>query len=131
MTEPEAPGPERRFLPRVALIDAYGMGGFRFAGMSHRGSLLCLPSGMHAWAAASPTDFSAESFEPVFAEAADIEILLVGTGQDIAFFPQALRWRFRDLKIGLDVMPTGAATRTWNVLLSENRRVAAALLATP
>jgi uncharacterized protein len=118
-------------VPGQHLIDAYGKGGFRFAGMSHRGSLLCLPSGMHAWAAASPADFSPESFEAVFAEAADIEILLVGTGQDIAFLPPALRWRFRDLKIGLDVMPTGAATRTWNVLLSENRRVAAALLATP
>jgi uncharacterized protein len=122
---------ERRFLPRIAPIDAYGSGGFRFAEMSHRGSLLCLPSGMHAWPVNSPSEFSQQSFEPVFAEAAGIEILLIGTGTDIVFFPEALRWRFRDLRISIDVMPTGAATRTWNVLLGEDRRVAAALIATP
>jgi len=122
---------ERRFLPRVAPIDAYGEDGFRFAEMSHRGSLLCLPSGMHAWPITSPAEFSEQAFEPVYAEADRIEILLIGTGRDIAFFPEKLRWRFRDLKIALDVMPTGAATRTWNVLLAEDRRVAAALIATP
>lgn len=122
---------ERRFLPRVAPIDAYGAGGFRFAEMSHRGSLLCLPSGMHAWPVTSAAEFSAQVFEPVFAEADGIEILLVGTGPDVAFFPEALRWRFRDLKIVVDAMPTGAATRTWNVLLAEDRRVAAALIAVP
>lgn len=122
---------ERRFLPRVAPIDAYGTGGFRFAEMSHRGSLLCLPSGMHAWPVTSAAEFSAQAFEPVFAEADGIEILLVGTGPDVVFFPEALRWRFRDLKIVVDAMPTGAATRTWNVLLAEDRRVAAALIAVP
>lgn len=122
---------ERRFLPRVAPIDAYGTGGFRFAEMSHRGSLLCLPSGMHAWPLTSAAEFSAQAFEPVFAEAEAIEILLVGTGPDIVFFPEALRWRFRDLKIVVDAMPTGAAARTWNVLLAEDRRVAAALIAVP
>lgn len=121
--------PERRFLPRVAPIDAYGSGGFRFAEMSHRGSLLCLPSGMHAWSVNSAAEFSEQAFEPVFAEADTIEILLIGTGKDIVFFPEALRWRFRDHKISVDAMPTGAATRTWNVLLAEDRRVAAALIA--
>ncbi|MDT3378047.1 Mth938-like domain-containing protein [Labrys portucalensis] len=124
-------GGERRFLPRVAPIDAYGTGGFRFAEMSHRGSLLCLPSGMHAWPVTSAAELSAKAFEPVFAEADAIEILLVGTGPDVVFFPEALRWRFRDLKIVVDAMPTGAATRTWNVLLAEDRRVAAALIAVP
>jgi uncharacterized protein len=122
---------DRRFLPRVAPIDAYGEGGFRFAEMSHRGSLLCLPSGMHAWPIASPAEFSEQAFESIYAEADKIEILLIGTGKDIAFFPEALRWRFRELKIAVDVMPTGAATRTWNVLLAEDRRVAAALIAAP
>ncbi|MDQ0392996.1 Mth938-like domain-containing protein [Labrys monachus] len=131
MTEPEAAAGERRFLPQVVPIEAYGEGGFRFGGMSHRGSILCLPSGMHAWALAGPAEFSLETFQPVFAEAAGIEILLVGTGGDVAFFPEALRWRFRDHRIGLEVMPTGAAARTWNVLLAEDRRVAAALIAVP
>ena len=122
---------ERRFLPRVAPIDAYGSGGFRFAEMSHRGSLLCLPSGMHAWSVSSPAEFSVQAFEPVYAEADKIDILLIGTGKDIAFFPEALRWRFRDLRISVDAMPTGAATQTWNILLAEDRRVAAALIAAP
>jgi uncharacterized protein len=122
---------ERRFLPRVAPIDSYGEGGFRFAEMSHRGSLLCLPSGMHAWPVSSPREFSEQVFEAVYAEADKIDILLIGTGRDIAFFPEKLRWRFRELRISLDVMPTGAATQTWNILLAEDRRVAAALIAAP
>ncbi len=122
---------ERRFLPRVAPIEAYGSGGFRFADMSHRGSLLCLPSGMHAWPLTDPPDFTQDAFAPVYEEADRIEIMLIGTGRDIVFFPQSLRWRFRDLRISIDVMPTGAATRTWNVLLAEDRRVAAALIAVP
>jgi uncharacterized protein len=122
---------ERRFLPRVAPIDAYGSGGFRFAEMSHRGSLLCLPSGMHAWSVTRPQDFSEQAFSPVYAEADSIDILLIGTGADVAFFPPALRWRFRDLRISIDIMATGPATQTWNVLLAEDRRVAAALIAAP
>jgi uncharacterized protein len=120
---------QRRFLPRRAPIDAYGDGGFRFAEMSHRGSLLCLPSGMHAWPVRAPAELTPEAFELVFEETAEIELLLIGTGRDIAALPEALRWRFRDSGIGIDIMPTAAAARTWNVLLAEERRVAAALVA--
>ena len=116
---------ERRFAS--APIDSGGGG---FAGMSHRGSLL--PAvGMHAWPLTDTKEFSLEAFEPVFAEAANIDILLIGTGKEIAFFSEALRWRFRDLKISVDVMPTGPAAQTWNILLAEDRRVAAALIASP
>jgi uncharacterized protein len=121
--------PARRFLPRRAEIDAYGDGGFRFADMSHRGSLLCLPSGMHAWPVASAQDFSERSFAPVLEEAAGIELLLVGTGRDVAFLPEPVRGLLREHRIAVDIMPTNAAARTWNVLLAENRRVAAALVA--
>ena len=121
----------RRFLPQTAMIDGYGEGGFRFADMSHRGSLLCLPSGMHAWDVVDAAGISRESLDPVFAERENIGLLLLGTGRDVVFVPEALRWHFREAGIGLDVMPTNAATRTWNILLSENRRVAAALVAVP
>jgi uncharacterized protein len=121
--------PARRFLPRRAEIEAYGDGGFRFAEMSHRGSLLCLPSGMRAWPVASADDFSEESFAPVLEEGDAIELLLVGTGRDIAYLPEPVSRRLRDRQIGVDIMPTGAAARTWNVLLAEDRRVAAALIA--
>lgn len=120
---------QRRFLPRRAPIDAYGAGGFRFAEMSHRGSLLCLPSGMHAWPVIRFDDMTPDVFNAVFEEANAIELLLIGTGTDIAAMPETLRVRFREAGIRYDLMPTAAAARTWNVLLAEDRRVAAALVA--
>lgn len=125
MAEAEKP----RFLPRPVEIEAYGEGGFRFAEMSHRGSLLCLPSGMHAWPVTAPAEICRDVLAPVFAEQDRIDMLLLGTGRDPVFVPEALRWQFRAVGIGVDVMPTNAAIRTWNVLLSERRRVAAALVA--
>ena len=115
--------------PGRAPIDAYGNGGFRFADMSHRGSLLCLPSGIHGWDAVSASDLTAERFAKVLAEAADIEILLVGAGADIVRLPQPLREALSQARISTDAMSTGAAVRTYNVLLAENRAVAAALIA--
>jgi uncharacterized protein len=117
------------FVPGRHVIDAYGAGGFRFAEMSHRGSILALPSGVKAWPVASAKNLLEQDFAPVFAEAANIEFLLIGTGRDIVPIAEALRWRFREALIGTDVMQTGAAARTYNILLAENRRVAAALIA--
>ncbi|HEX8164652.1 MAG TPA: MTH938/NDUFAF3 family protein [Beijerinckiaceae bacterium] len=117
------------FVPGRHLIDAYGAGGFRFADMSHRGSILALPSGIRAWGVRSPADFSEEAFAPVLAEAADIDVLLIGTGRDPALLPDELRARLREAGIGVDAMQTGAAARTYNVLAAENRKVAAALVA--
>lgn len=116
-------------LPRVAPVDAYGQGGFRFAGMSHRGSILCLPTGIWAWEPASPADLGAGAFERVFAMADALDFVLIGTGKDIRPLPERLRWRFRDLGLQADAMSTGAAVRTYNVMLAENRRVAAGLIA--
>ncbi len=117
------------FLPGRFPIDAYGNGGFRFADMSHRGSILVLASGIKAWPVNSIAELTAEHLAPIFAEAEDIELLLLGTGLDIAAIPARLRERFREARIGLDVMQTGAAARTYNILLAENRKVAAALIA--
>lgn len=115
--------------PGRAPVDAYGGGGFRFAGMSHRGSILCVPTGIYGWAPRTVEDLSEEAFERVFAEAGDIEVLLVGTGPSLLPIPAALKARFREAGIMADPMATGAAVRTLNVLLSEERAVAAALLA--
>ena len=117
------------FLPGRFPIDAYGNGGFRFADMSHRGSLLALPSGVRAWPVASMADLTDEVLDPIFAEGDALELLLFGTGLDIAALPTAFRARFREAGIGLDVMQTGAAARTYNILLAENRKVGAALIA--
>lgn len=121
--------PGEGFYPYQAQIDAYGNGGFRFADMSHRGSMLCLPSGMHAWEVRSPGDISLENLAPVFAVAEEIDVLLVGLGKDIAGFDPAIRAALRDHKIIVEAVATGGAVRTYNTLLGERRAVAAALIA--
>ncbi|MDP4003538.1 Mth938-like domain-containing protein [Methylobacterium sp. NEAU K] len=122
-------GFETGFVPGRHIIDTYGNGGFRFAGMSHRGSILLLPSGVRAWDVASVKAIDRTALRPVQAEAAGIELLLVGTGLDIAAIAPALRGWLKDFGVGLDVMQTGAAARTYNILVAENRKVAAALIA--
>ena len=117
------------FVPGRHLIDAYGNGGFRFADMSHRGSILALPSGVRAWPVRSAQGLSEDDFALVLAENEAVELLLLGTGLDIVPVGEVLRRRFREARIGLDVMQTGAAARTYNVLVAENRPVAAALIA--
>ena len=115
--------------PGRAPLEAYGNGGFRFADMSHRGSILCLPSGVHGWEPANPLALTEADFALLFAEAAGIEILLVGMGAELRPLPKALRDALKARKISADPMSTGAAVRTFNVLLAEDRAVAAALIA--
>jgi uncharacterized protein len=115
--------------PGRAPIDAYGEGGFRFADMSHRGSILCLPSGIYGWQPGDSAALREEDFARVLDEAAQIEILLVGTGKDIRRLPGPLRDALKQARILADPMSTGAAARTYNVLLAEDRAVAAALVA--
>lgn len=115
--------------PGRAPIDAYGNGGFRFSDMSHQGSLLCLPSGIYGWNVTVIEDLIPENFQKVFQDASDIEILLVGSGMDLVPLKAELRSKLRDCNISADPMSTGAAVRTFNVLLAEGRAVAAAFLA--
>ncbi len=117
------------FYPAQAPIDAYGDGGFRFANMSHRGSLLVLPGGIHAWAATSAAALTVADFDYLLAERERIEFVLLGTGPTQIFPPLALRQAFETAGVGLEPMSTGAAARTFNVLLAEGRKVAAALIA--
>ncbi len=115
--------------PGRAPIEAYGNGGFRFAGMSHRGSILCVPSGIYGWAPRALAEIDAAALTRVLEEASEIDVLLVGVGAEAAAMPPALRAALQDRRINSDAMTTGAAARTFNVLLAENRRVAAALIA--
>ena len=119
----------RAHFPGRAPVDAYGNGGFRFAEMSHRGSILCLPSGIHGWEPGDAGALRLDDFERVFQQAEKIEILLVGTGTELKPLPSAMRQAFREAGISADPMSTGAAVRTYNVLLAEDRAVAAALVA--
>ncbi len=116
-------------LPRPAPIDGYGKGGFRFAGMSHRGSLLCLPSGIRAWPVTQASDISEAALQPVFAEAEHISLLLIGAGREPWSAPDDLRLRLRQAGLTVEVSRTGTAVSTYNILLGEGRRVAAALVA--
>ncbi|WP_068317629.1 Mth938-like domain-containing protein [Polycladidibacter hongkongensis] len=115
--------------PQQVQIDAYGDGGFRFADMSHRGSLLCLPSGIYGWGPTQFDDIADDDLVPVLREAAQIEVLLIGAGDRLLPFAEARKAPFREQGIMVDSMSTGAALRTYNVLLNEDRAVACALIA--
>jgi uncharacterized protein len=115
--------------PGRPLLDAYGNGGFRFADMSHRGSLLILPSGVYGWDVAEAAGVTLAALAPVLAERDGIEVFLLGTGAAQVFPPLDVRQAFLAARLGLDVMDTGAAARTYNVLHAEKRAVAAALIA--
>jgi uncharacterized protein len=116
-------------LPHLVPIDGYGKGGFQFGGMSHRGSLLCLPSGIWAWPPAQPSEIDEAALAPVFAEASSLDLFVLGAGGDRWSMPDLLHDRFRSLKIAVEVTRTGSAVSTFNILLGEGRRVAAGLIA--
>lgn len=118
-----------RHLPRRVPIEGYGKGGFRFGDMSHRGSLLCLPSGVWAWPVVRASDIDGQALAPVFAEATDIGLFLLGVGTERWIMPDALADRFRDLKVNVETSRTGTAVSTYNILLGEGRRVAAGFVA--
>lgn len=122
----------RPHLPGRVAIDSYGDGGFRFSTMSHRGSLLCLPSGVYAWMPARFEEVTAASLAPILAERGDeLRFLLLGTGAQMHRASERLRFALNGSGISLDCMSTGAAARTYNIMLAEGRPVAAALVMVP
>jgi uncharacterized protein len=117
--------------PYETAIVAYGNGGFRFAEMSHRGSILCLPSGIYAWDVASADRLGVRDFEFLFAAVEPPITLLLGTGVGQVWPADDIYAAFATAGIGLEPMSTGAAARTYNLLIAEKRRIAAALIAVP
>lgn len=113
--------------PGRAPIDAYGNGGFRFADMSHRGAILCLPSGIYGWRPTTFEELNADDFSRL-TEEVGVEFLLVGTGTELRPIPRAIRDELAKSGVRAEPMSTGAAVRTLNVLLAEERPVAAGLL---
>ena len=126
MADLTPPVPETR-----QLVQTYGDGRFRIAGAVHEGSVIVFPDRTFAWAAASIEDVSEASLASVFAGADEIDILLLGCGRAIGPVAPDLRAALRRVKIAVEPMDTGAACRTFNVLVAEERRVAAALIAVP
>ena len=125
------PPPDALHLPRAAAIEAYGQGGFRFDEMSHRGSLLCLPDAVWAWPIERPQDIDRNSLARVFEASAVIDTLIIGTGNEVWLPPNDLRDALRRYHVGIDAMMTGPAIRTYNIMIGERRRVAAAIIAVP
>ena len=111
------------------VVESYGDGGFTVAGTRYRGSVLVLPEGTRAWPVAAFEDISLENLQPVIAAGAEIDILLVGCGAQLRPLPPALRAALGTAGIVAEPMDSAAACRTYNVILSEERRVAAALIA--
>lgn len=115
------------------LIQRYGGGGFRIAGQDHAGSVLVTPGQTVPWDASSASDIDAESFGPLLAggpeRSATGAVLLVGTGETMVPLAAEIRAMLRRAGFGVEVMDTGAACRTFNVLLAEERAVTAALIA--
>src|SRR5437870_12337593 len=93
---------EAPYLPRPASIDAYGDGGFRFAGMSHRGSLLCVPDGIWAWSVNNVTELTVDALSAVFERAESLDFFLIGTGREPWVLPDDLRHRFHELALSVD-----------------------------
>ncbi|MEL7461957.1 MAG: Mth938-like domain-containing protein [Pseudomonadota bacterium] len=102
-------------------VEGYGPGFFRIGGAVHHGATLVLPSGITAWGGFDDT-------EKLIAAAPSIDVLFVGMGAEIAPVPAAFRTALEDAGPGVEVMASPTACRTYNVLLSEGRRVGLALL---
>ncbi len=117
--------------PRVAadrqVVQAYGGGGFRISQVRHEGGVIVLPDRVLAWPVQAMAELTLESLAPIRESGA--ELLLIGCGRSMAAVPPQLRQAVRQWGVVIDAMDTGAACRTYNVLLSEERRVAAALIA--
>ena len=116
--------------PRL-LIDGYGPGRLRIGGVVHERPVLVLPDGVRDWPVARFADLSRASLAAVLAVGPAVEFLVIGCGAHAMLVPPALRQELRDAGLKLDAMDTGAACRTYNVLLAEDRRVAAALIPLP
>lgn len=111
------------------VVNGYGDGGFRISGDRIEGSVIVFPERFVAWPVASAAAIDAAALAPLIEAAGQIDILLLGCGDGPPVFDPALRGLLREHGIALDAMDTGAACRTYNILLTESRAVAAALIA--
>ena len=117
------PGPGRQH------IQAYREGGFTIAGTRYSGSVLVLPDRTQGWTVAALAEVTLETLAPLLDADPRVEILVLGAGARFAPAPPGLREGLRQRGVVVEAMDTRAACRTYNVLLAEDRRVAAALIA--
>ena len=114
------------------IIQSYAAGTFRVSGVSYEDALIVAPAQTVSWknAPQSLNELDVSHFEALLAQSADIDVLLFGTGAKMQFIPPKLRQALSTQGLPIDVMDTGAACRTYNVLMAEGRRVVAVLMPT-
>ena len=117
------------YVPGRHKIDDYGGGGFRFADMSHKGSILALHSGVRAVPLGAAAEIDEATIDRALSESGGLDVFVVGTGQDLLPLASVLRAKLRAAGVGCETMATGAAVRTYNMLVDEDRRVGALLIA--
>ena len=110
------------------VVEGYGPGRFRVSGQVHQGAILVLPTRTLAWPVAAVEAVTFDSLAAIVASAREVELLLLGTGKRLLPPPPGLRAALKAAGIALEAMDSGAACRTYNVLMAEGRLVAAALL---
>lgn len=116
-------GPAQRLF-----IEGYGDGGFRIGGRAYAGSVIVLPDRVLSWEVDAAADVATVSLQPLLDAADAVDLLLLGTGARMLPVPADVRAACRAAGITVEPMDSGAAARTFNVLLAEDRRVAAALI---
>lgn len=110
------------------IIQSYGPQGFRVNGVVYNGAVIVTPEQAQDWLASNFEQLKMEDFTQLLAQVGDIDVVLLGCGKDMAFLPLALRQALKAQGLMVETMDTGAACRTYNVLMTEGRRVCAALL---
>lgn len=120
-----------QFAPEQQVLQGYRAGGFTVSGVRHAGSILVFPDRTLPWPVRALDDLDLGALDAVRTAQPMPDILIVGTGAGFALFPPALRQAIRAWGPVVEAMATAAACRTYNVLLAEERRVAAALMALP
>lgn len=113
------------------LVEAYGDGGFKVSGTAYQGAIIVFPGQTLAWKVEAFADLTLGHLAPVIAagEAGEVSLMLLGCGPRMLMLPPPLRQSVRAAGIVTEVMDTGAACRTYNVLLAEGRKVCAAMFA--
>ena len=111
------------------IITGYGDGKFKIGGEMYEHSVLVFPDRVSPWPIAANAPITLENLNVVLDEEGEIDLLLIGCGRSQSILPPIIRSSLKEVGIGLEIMDTGAAVRTYNILLAEGRRVAAALIA--
>ncbi len=112
-----------------AFIAGYGDGGFRMGEGRFKGSMLITPKGFYPWSVNNHNEITLDGLSPIMELCDEVELLIIGTGENMAFLDKNIRHAFAQKDIAIEVMDTGAAARTYNICLQEGRKVTAALIA--